>query len=67
MREIDYKKLVKLTETIWQVNRYALIKSIERQSKAPVSSDCLPLIEFCFRQGCIAMEHTIGNNRRADA
>ena len=62
----DYDKIVKLSETIWNVNRYTLLDSIERQTGRPVPRDCLTLIEFCFRNGCVAMEQTIGKDRRAN-
>lgn len=63
----DLNKVYKLSKTIWQVNRRMLIDSIERQTKRPLPADCLPLMEFCFIRGCMAMEQTVGKNWRAGA
>ena len=44
-----------------------IINAIERESGTPVSEDCMKLIEFCIRYGCVLMEQTVGKNWRASA
>lgn len=64
-RDID--KLYRLSETIWSVNKYWIIDSVERQTGAPVPKDCIPLMAFCFKSGCMAMEQTVGRDWRSKA
>lgn len=60
----DIEKVYQLSETIWRVNKYWLIDNIARQNGAPVPEECIPLMEFCFRHGCICMEQTVGKDWR---
>lgn len=61
------ENIIQLTETIWSVNKNRLIDKIEEMTGGPVPEDCLTLMEFCFRNGCVAMEQTIGKDWRAKA
>lgn len=61
------ENVVQLTDTIWEVNKSKIINAIEKESGTPVSEDCMKLIEFCIRYGCVLMEQTVGKNWRATA
>lgn len=61
------ENIVQLSETIWAVNKNKLIKDIESMTGEPVPEDCMKLIEFAFRFGCVKMEQTVGKNWRATA
>ena len=61
------ENIIQLTDTIWQVNKNRLIDKLEELTHAPVPDDCLTLIEFSFRNGCVAMEQTLGKEWRSKA
>lgn len=59
------ENIVQLTDTIWNVNKKSVLDEIEKRTGAPVPEECLSLIEFCFRYGCVKMEQTVGKNWRS--
>ena len=61
------ENIIQLTETICAVNKNRLIDKLEEMTGAPVPEDCMTLIEFSFRNGCVAMEQTLGKEWRAKA
>lgn len=61
------ENIVQLTDTIWEVNKYKILKKIEKDSGAPVPKDCHYLIEYCIRYGAVLMEQTVGKDWRTQA
>lgn len=61
------ENVVQLTDTIWQVNKNKIIAEIEECTGEPVPVDCMKLIEFCVRRGCVLMEQTVGKDWRSRA
>ena len=63
----DFDKIYNLSETIWSVNKYRLIDSVARRTGKPVPEECIPLMAYCFKFGCMAMEQTVGRDWRKKA
>lgn len=61
------ENVVQLTDTIWQVNKNKIVAEIEEWTGEPVPVDCMKLIEFCVRRGCVLMEQTVGKDWRSRA
>lgn len=61
------ENIIQLTDTIWQVNKNRLIDKLEELTHAPVPDECVELIAFSFRYGCVAMEQTLGKEWRSKA
>ena len=61
------ENVVRLTDTIWQVNKNKIVAEIEEWTGEPVPVDCMKLIEFCVRRGCVLMEQTVGKDWRSRA
>ncbi len=59
-KERKIENLVGLTDTLWQVNKYKMIKEIEKASGHEVPEACYELMEWCYRYGAMHMERTIG-------
>lgn len=59
------ENVVQLTDTIWQVNKNKIVAEIEEWTGEPVPEDCMRLIEFCVRRGCVLMEQTVGKDWRS--
>jgi len=54
------KNVVGISETLWELNKFRVLKQIEMISGAPVPEDCYELIECSFRLGAVLMERALG-------
>lgn len=54
------ERVVSITDTLWQLNKYKMISQIETASKCEVPEDCYKLMEWCFRFGAMYMERALG-------
>lgn len=58
------ENIVNITDTLWKLNKYKLVKEIEQASGQEVPEECYPFMEWCFRYGAMFMEKAIGGARR---
>ena len=54
------ENVVSITDTLWQLNKYKLVKQIEKASGQTVPEDCYKFMEWCFRYGAMYMEKALG-------
>ena len=55
--------MVNITDTLWKLNKYRLMKQIRKMSGVEVPEDCYDLIEVSFRTGAALMGKALGKER----